>query len=97
MARVSLHIEHAISDLDTWRLAFSRFAEARTNGGVLSHRVRHAADDETYIYVDLEFGSAEQADTFKRFLEETVWASRDASPALAGKPSARLLIDVAVE
>jgi hypothetical protein len=48
----TLHIEHPISDLETWFGAFNRFAEARSRAG------------------------------------------SDASPALAGKPLARVLTDV---
>ena len=90
----TLHIEHPISDLDTWLGAFGRFQQARDNAGVRAHRVRRPVDDERYIYVDLDFDSVEQASAFKTFLEEHVWASDDASPALAGTPMARVLTDV---
>jgi hypothetical protein len=33
----TLHIEHPITDLQTWLGAFGRFAEARTNAGVKAH------------------------------------------------------------
>ena len=91
---VTLHIEHTITDLDTWLDAFSRFEEVRRKAGVLSHRVRQTFDDATYIYVDLSFETAERAAAFRTFLEENVWASRTASPALAGAPEARILTDV---
>jgi hypothetical protein len=91
---VTLHIEHRITDLDTWVDAFSRFEEVRRKAGVLSHRVRQPLDDDTYVYIDLSFETAERAATFRTFLEENVWASRTASPALAGAPKARILTDV---
>ena len=93
---VSLHIEHAISDLGTWLVAFSRFEEARRKAGVLAHRVRRPIDDDAYIYVDLVFETAERAAAFRTYLEETVWASPEASPALEGTPKARILTDVEV-
>jgi hypothetical protein len=92
----SLHIDHAISDLSTWLAAFNRFHEARTNAGVTSVRVRQPADDDHYIYIDLDFDTVAEAAAFKEFLEAKVWSSADASPGLAGAPRARVLSDVAI-
>ncbi len=90
----TLHIEHPISDLETWLGAFSRSEEARKKAGVRSHRVDRPVDDEQYIYLRLEFGSVEEATAFKTVLETTVWASAEASPALVGTPTARVLTEV---
>jgi hypothetical protein len=90
----TLHIEHPITDLRTWLGAFSRFEEVRRNAGVRAHRIRQPVDDENYIYVELDFDSVEQAKAFRGFLETTVWASPNASPALAGPPWARVLTEV---
>jgi hypothetical protein len=51
-------------------------------------------DDDKYIYVRLEFDSVERANAFKRFLETSVWSSREASPGLGGTPRARVLTEV---
>ncbi len=90
----TLHIEHPISDLPTWLRAFSRFEEARRKAGVRAERVLQPIDDDKYIYVDLDFDYVEQAAAFQEFLETNVWTSREASPALAGTPRARVLADV---
>jgi len=90
----TLHIEHPISDLQTWLGAFNRFEEAREKAGVRSHRIHQPVDDDKYIYVTLDFDSVEEAAAFKSFLEKTVWASAEASPALAGTPKARVLTEV---
>jgi hypothetical protein len=90
----TLHIEHEITDLDTWLAAFGRFAEARQNAGVKAERVAQPVDDERYIYVELDFDTAEQAEVFKQFLETKVWSNPDASPALGGTPRARVLNQV---
>jgi hypothetical protein len=90
----TLHIEHPITDLQTWLGAFTRFEEARKKAGVRAQRIRQPVDDDKYIYVALDFDSVEEAEAFKRFLETTVWASADASPALAGSPKARVLTEV---
>jgi hypothetical protein len=90
----TLHIEHPITDLQTWLGAFTRFEEARTKAGVRAQRVRQPVDDDKYIYVTLDFDSVEEAAAFKGFLETRVWASSEASPALGGTPTARVLTDV---
>ena len=87
----TLHIEHAITDLATWQAAFDRFAEQRRRGGVSAERVQQPVDDAHSVVVDLDFPSREQARRFLGFLETTVWASRDSSPALAGAPRTSLL------
>ena len=91
---VTLHIEHGITDLNTWLGAFARFEDARKKAGVRAHRVRQPVDDDRYIYIALDFDSVEEAEAFKSFLETKVWASADASPALEGAPKARVLTDV---
>jgi hypothetical protein len=91
----TLHIEHPISDLQTWLGAFNRFEEARKKAGVRSQRVHRPVDDDKYIYIRLDFDSVEEAAAFKSFLEKTVWASAEASPALVGTPTARILTEVA--
>ena len=90
----TLQIEHEISDLQTWLAAFKRFEEAREKAVVRAHRVHQPVDDDEYIYVTLDLESIEQAAAFKRFLEETVWASAEASPALVGTPRAGVLSEV---
>lgn len=90
----TLHIEHPISDLQTWLSAFRRFEEARSKAGVRSHCVRQPVDDDKYIYVSLDFDTVEEATAFKTFLETTIWSSPEASPALVGTPKAKVLTDV---
>jgi len=90
----TLHIEHPISDLPSWLDAFSRFRDARKRAGVRAERVLQPVDDDKYIYISLDFDSVEQAAAFQDFLETSVWTSREASPALAGTPRARVLTDV---
>jgi hypothetical protein len=90
----TLHIEHEITDLQTWLDAFARFGEARRKTGVKAQRIAQPVDDDNYIYVELDFDTAEQAEGFKNFLETNVWSNPDASPALGGTPRARVLNEV---
>lgn len=89
----TLHIEHPISDFDTWSGAFSRFADARRQAGVRSHRVQRPIDDPNYVLVDLDFDTTEAAESFLGFLTTVVWANPENSPALAGTPRTRILTD----
>jgi hypothetical protein len=91
----TLHIEHAITDLETWLTAFNGFAEARRDAGVRAERIRQPVDDPGYIVVDLDFATAHEAEGFLRFLREVVWAIPDNAPALAGTPDTMILEDVA--
>jgi hypothetical protein len=90
----TLHIEHEITDLQTWLGAFARFEEARRNAGVKAQRVTQPVDDDNYICVELDFDTTEQAEGFKSFLETKVWSNPDASPALGGTPRAQVLNEV---
>jgi hypothetical protein len=87
----TLHIEHAISDLGAWQGAYDRFSDRRRQAGVRAERVSQPLDDDHYVVIDLDFPSREQAAGFLQFLQTTVWASREASPALVGPPRTRLL------
>jgi hypothetical protein len=87
----TLHIEHPITDLAIWKTAFDRLAEHRHQAGVCGVRVQQPVDDDRYILVDLDFPTREQAQRFCAFLETTVWATRDSSPALDGTPRTRIL------
>jgi hypothetical protein len=90
----TLHIEHRITDLETWLGAFTKLEEARKRAGVRAQRVCQPVDDDKYIYIALDFDTVEEAAAFKAFLETTVWSSAEASPALGGTPTARVLNQV---
>ena len=87
----TLHIEHPITDFATWRGAYDRFADHRRQAGVTAERIAQPVDDDRYVVVDLDFPTRDQAQQFLGFLETTVWASRNSSPALDGTPRTRLL------
>ena len=90
----TLHIEHAITDLETWLSAFNGFADARRNAGMRSERVQQPVDDRGYIVVDLDFATVDEAQAFLRFLNEQVWAIPENAPALAGAPHTMILEEV---
>jgi len=88
----TLHIEHPITDFDTWSRAFAGFAPMRLAAGVRSHTVRRPVDDPHYVSVDLDFDTTTGAEGFLHVLRTRVWANPAASPALAGDPVARILV-----
>ena len=94
---VTLHIEHPVTDFETWTQAFMRFGEARAQAGVRGHRVRRPVDDGKYVVVDLDFDDLPSAESFLGFLRANVWTDRANSPALAGDPKTRIFEVVAAE
>jgi hypothetical protein len=87
----TLRIEHAINDYETWRNAFDRFEGARADAGVRGFAIRRPVDDPLYLMLDLEFDTADAAHAFAFFLEQRVWSTPAASPALVGAPRTRVL------
>lgn len=86
----TLHIEHAIKDLEMWREAFERAAPLRTQHGVRSYEIRHPVDDPNYLMIDLTFDTTAAAEGFLAELHK-VWQTPAASPALVGAPQTKIL------
>jgi hypothetical protein len=93
----TLHIEHPITDFDTWNSAFARFADARRQAGVRAQRIQRPVDNPRYVVVDLDFDTTDEAEAFLRFLNAQVWRLAENSPALAGTPQTMVLQPVATE
>jgi hypothetical protein len=91
MPMPTLHIEHAITDFDTWTSAFQQFADVRRDAGVRAQRVQRPVDDPRYVVIDLDFDTTDQAEAFLQFLRAKVWGTRENSPALAGNPETMIL------
>lgn len=90
----TLHIEHAITDVQTWTAAFDRFAPRRAAAGVTATRIHRPVDDDHYVVVQLDFSTCGQAAAFRQFLEAQVWSTPANSPGLAGSPRAVVLESV---
>jgi hypothetical protein len=86
----TLHIEHAVTDFDTWMTAFGRFAELRQQSGVRHERIQRPVDDPAYVVIELDFDTTGQAQSFLGFLQDTVWSSPTNAPALVGAPQTRI-------
>ncbi len=88
---LTLRIEHPVTDFDTWKAAFDRFADLRRKSGVMQQRIQRPTDDPCYVVVDLDFATASEAEAFLRFLQTRIWSSPENSPALAGTPQTKIL------
>ena len=91
----TLHIEHPITDLETWVAAFNRFADTRRDAGVRAEHVQRPVDDLGYVVVDLDFDTTEEAAAFLSFLQTQVWKIKENSPGLAGTPETMILEPIA--
>lgn len=91
----TLHIQHPVTDIETWTSAFNRMADVRRNAGVLATRVQSPVDDPHYVVIDLDFDTTAAAGTFLNFLKTQVWGTENA-PALAGKAETMILETVNV-
>jgi hypothetical protein len=87
----TLHIEHAITDFDTWNSAFGHFAELRQQAGVRRQTIQQPVDDPRYVVIDLDFDTIGEAESFLGFLRANVWSSGDNAPALIGTPRTQVL------
>ena len=84
----SLNITHDVSDFDKWPATFNTFDGFRAEGGVTACSIRHGVDDPSFVAVDLEFDSADQARAFLASLQTEIWPN---SPYFRGTPTTHLL------
>ena len=87
----TLHIQHPITNFETWTTAFNRFGEARRHAGVQAQRIQRPVDNENYVVIDLDFDTVDKARTFLGFLRSTIWNNAANSPGLAGTPEVLVL------
>jgi hypothetical protein len=92
----TLHIQHAITDFDTWESAFNRFADVRGRAGVQAQRVQRPVDNPKFVVIDLDFDSIDAAQSFLGFLRTQVWGNPESSPALAATPETMILEPAAI-
>lgn len=92
----TLHIQHEVTDFDTWTSAFGRFAEARRRAGVRAQRVLRPVDNQQFVVIDLDFDGVSEAQSFLGFLTTQVWANPENSPGLSGTPETMILESVAI-
>ena len=87
----TLQIEHGIKDYRMWKAAFDSDPLDRLASGVSAYRIATPVDDDHYVVLELDFRASAEAAAFLGRLQNDVWRSTAASPALAGAPKTRIL------
>jgi hypothetical protein len=93
---ITLRLEHAITDFDRWKAAFDRDPIDRAGSRVRAHRIYRPVDDPAYVVVEMDLDSKAEAEGLRGSLEQ-LWQSREAAPALAGRPQVRIVQMVETE
>ena len=83
-----LRIEHAVQDFDAWKQMFDNDPLGRRESGVERYRILRSVDDASYVMIDLEFGSVDEAQRLLDKLQE-VWAGP--GRAVMINPKARIV------
>jgi hypothetical protein len=87
----TLRIDLRVRDYELWRTAFDKDAGGRQQHGALRYRIFRAVDDDKAVAIDLDFGTADQANEFLEVMREEVWPSPDKAPAKVGTPEVKLI------
>jgi len=87
----TLQIEHQVRDFGMWRQVFDRDPLNRAGSGVRSFRIYRPVGQDDYVLIELDFETQEAAVMFLARLEEEVWTTGVAAPALVGAPETRIL------
>jgi len=80
-----LHIQHSVPDFDGWKRAFDNDPMDRKGSGVRRYHVHRAVADPTFVMIDLEFDTREEAERLLDKLRH-LWAGPGA--ALTRSPQA---------
>jgi hypothetical protein len=80
-------------DYPTWKAAFDRFADPRSQAGVTAHRIRLLEEDPGQIVIDLDFDASSLAHAFSAL--PTSASGGPGTPALVGAPTTRVLVEPA--
>lgn len=69
---IVLHIEHSVENFEAWKVAFDKDPVGRQKMGVRCFRISRAIDDPSFVTIDLEFGSANEAQALLAAMQQ-VW------------------------
>jgi hypothetical protein len=83
-----LRIEHPVPSFDGWQKAFDSDPVGREKSGVSCYRVMRPADDPNYVMIDLEFGTAVEAEALLARMR-VVWGRVDGK--VMTNPQARIV------
>ncbi|HMB22259.1 MAG TPA: hypothetical protein VKP08_05500 [Anaerolineales bacterium] len=83
-----LRIEHPVPDYNRWKQAFDSDPVGRAKSGVRRYQVSRAIDDPNYVMIDLEFGTAREAEELLNAMRN-VWGRVQGTVIL--NPQARIV------
>jgi hypothetical protein len=85
----TLLVTHAVRDYDEWKQMFDSDPLGREESGVRGHRILQAVDDPNDVTIELDFDTADRAESLRARLEE-MW--KTAGPRLGlERPTARVV------
>ena len=64
-----VRIEHAVPDFSRWKQTFDNDPADRQGSGVRRYQVFRQLDEPNYVFVDLEFDTATDAEAFLRKMQ----------------------------
>ena len=67
-----LRIEHRVPNYDGWKQAFDSDPADRRGSGVKRYQIMRSLDDPTLVLIDLEFGTAADAEALLSSMRE-IW------------------------
>ena len=87
---VILRIEHKVLSYDGWKVAFDNDPIGRKKMGVKRYRIFRPVEEPTYVIIDLEFDSLEEAKVVHAALQK-MWTKVEGTIMIGPKSS---LLDV---
>jgi hypothetical protein len=84
----TLRIEHQVPNYDGWKKAFDSDPVGRERSGVRRYSILRGIDDPSYVMIDLEFDSREEAEALLAGMRQ-VWSRVQGSVIV--EPHARIV------
>jgi hypothetical protein len=84
-----LHIEYPVLDYDVWKANFDQDPVGRSAAGVRRYQIHRSVDDPNHVSLDVEFETADAAQTMLAALT-AVWDQAQAAGALLAAPQTRI-------
>jgi hypothetical protein len=88
-----LRIEHSVPNFERWKQAFDSDPANRKGSGVRRYQALRPRDDPSYVMIDLEFDSVDEAEAFLRTMQR-IWGGP--GKAVMQNPRARIVDTVEV-
>lgn len=88
-----VRIEHSVPNFERWKQAFDSDPADRKGSGVRRYQILRPRDDPSYVMIDLEFDSVDEAEAFLRTMQR-IWGGP--GRAVMQNPRARIVDTVEI-